>query len=173
MKIYTETERLLLREILPTDVDAMFAMDSDPEVHRYLGNNPVKDKEQIRGAIEFIRGQYVEFGIGRWAIVDKKTNQFIGWAGLKYVTEETNGHINYFDLGYRLNKQYWGNGFATEAALACIEYGFKILELNEIYAMVDQENDGSNKIMKKVGFTFIEDFVLDGIPHNWYKMEKQ
>jgi len=83
MKIYTETERLLLREILPTDVDAMFAMDSDSEVHKYLGNNPVKDKEQIRGVIEFIRGQYVEFGIGRRAIVDKKTNQFIGWAGLK------------------------------------------------------------------------------------------
>lgn len=83
MKIYTETERLLLREILPTDVDAMFAMDSDSEVHKYLGNNPVKDKEQIRGVIEFIRGQYVEFGIGRRAIVDKKTNQFMGWAGLK------------------------------------------------------------------------------------------
>lgn len=173
MKIYAETERLILREILPTDADAMFELDSDPDVHRYLGNNPVDDKDQIYRVIEFIRNQYVKFGIGRWAIIDKQTNQFIGWSGLKYVTDETNGHTNYYDLGYRLIKRYWGNGIATEAAFASIEYGFKILGLNEIYAIADQENDGSNRILRKVGFTFIEAFELDGIRLNWYRIQKQ
>jgi len=172
MTIYAETDRLILREILPTDADSMFELDSDPYVHRYLGNNPVNDKEQIYQAIEFIRDQYVKFGIGRWAIVDKKTNHFLGWSGLKYITEETNGHINYYDLGYRLIKRYWGKGIASEAALAAIEYGFNMLGLNEIYAIADQENDGSHSILKKVGFTLVEAFELDGVPHNWYRIQK-
>nr|WP_240768670.1 GNAT family N-acetyltransferase [Olivibacter sp. XZL3] len=80
----------------------MYELDSDPEVHKYLGNNPIKDKDQVPGIIDFIRKQYIEHGIGRWAVVDKQTNDFIGWAGLKYITEETNGQKNYYDLGYRL-----------------------------------------------------------------------
>lgn len=69
MNIYAETERLILREILPTDIDGMFELDSDPEVHKYLGNKPIKDKVQIPDMIDFIRKQYVEHGIGRWAII--------------------------------------------------------------------------------------------------------
>lgn len=106
MKIVAETERLILREILPTDIDGMFELDADPEVHKYLGNNPVTDKSDIVGAIDFIRQQYSEHGIGRWAIIDKQTNAFIGWTGLKFVIELTNKHKNYYDLGYRLIKKY-------------------------------------------------------------------
>lgn len=92
MKIFAETERLILREILPSDIDGMFELDSDPEVHKYLGNKPVTTREQISDAINFIRQQYIDNGIGRWAIIDKKTNDFIGWTGLKFVTELTNNH---------------------------------------------------------------------------------
>src|SRR6476660_5829932 len=118
MKIFAETERFILREILPTDVDGFFELDSDPDVHRYLGKNPVKDKNQIVNTIAFIRQQNADNGIGRWAIVDKNTNEFIGWAGLKWVTEFTNKHKNYYDLGYRLRKKFWGKGIATETAIA-------------------------------------------------------
>ena len=89
MKIFAETKRLILREILLTDIDGMFELDSDPEVHRYLGNKPVSDKDQIIKVINFIRQQYLDNGIGRWAIIDKKTNNFIGWTGLKFVTDMT------------------------------------------------------------------------------------
>ena len=68
-----ETERLILREILPSDADAMFELDSDPEVHRYLGNAPVKSRKKILEIIDFIRGQYNVFGIGRWAVVRRRT----------------------------------------------------------------------------------------------------
>lgn len=151
MKIFVESERLILREILPTDIDGLYRLDSDPEVHRYLGNKPVTDKDQIVEIVEiinFIRQQYIDNGIGRWAIIDKKTKNFIGWTGLKFVTELTNNHKNYYDLGYRLIKEYWGQGIATE-------------------------NEGSNKILKKVGLEFIEKFDLDGIEHNWYKIERK
>ena len=86
-KIFAETERLILREILDTDEDAFFEMDADPEVHRYLGNNPVKTKEEIKAAIKFIRQQYIDNGIGRWALIEKSTGEFVGWGGMKLIKE--------------------------------------------------------------------------------------
>jgi len=173
MKIFVETERLILREILPTDVDGLFKLDSDPEVHRYLGNKPVTGKGQILDVINFIRQQYIDNGIGRWAIIDKENNDLIGWTGLKFVTEITNNHKNYYDLGYRLIKKYWGKGIATETALASLEYAFNKLNIDEVFAMADCENDASNKILKKVGLNFIETFDLDGIKHSWYKIDRK
>lgn len=172
MKIFAETERFFLREILPTDVDGLFELDSDPEVHRFLGNKPVSDKEQIVAVINFIRQQYIDNGVGRWAIVDKKTNDFIGWTGLKFVTELTNYRRNYYDLGYRLIKRYWGQGIATETAFASLDYGFNTLKLEEIFAAAHVENKASNAVLKKVGFQYIERFTYDNDPHNWYRIKK-
>lgn len=172
MKVLAETDRLILREILLTDIEGMYELDSDPEVHKYLGNNPVKEKGEIIDVINFIRQQYIDNGIGRWAIIDKKTKEFIGWTGLKYVTELTNNHKNYYDLGYRLRRKYWGKGIATESAKASLDYAFDKLNAKEVYAMADSKNDGSNKILKKVGLSFIETFDIDNIEHNWYKITK-
>ena len=173
MKIFAETERLILREILPTDVDGLFELDADPEVHRYLGNKPVTDKNETVEVIKFIRQQYIDNGIGRWAIIDKNTDEFIGWTGLKFVTEIINNHKNYYDLGYRLIKKYWGQGIATETAFASLEFAFYKLNVDVVYAMADYENHGSNQILKKVGLDFIETFDLDGIKHNWYKIDRR
>ena len=172
-KTFIETERLILREILLTDIDGMFELDSDPDVHKYLGNQPVTDKEQLVNVINFIRQQYIDNGIGRWAIINKKTNDFIGWTGLKFVTDLTNNHKNYYDLGYRLIKKYWGKGIATETAIATLKYAFEQLQAEEVYAMADCNNEGSNKILEKVGLNFIEKFDLEGIEHNWYKIERK
>jgi RimJ/RimL family protein N-acetyltransferase len=172
MKIFSETERLILREILPTDVDGFFELDADPDVHKYLGNKPVTDKSQVIEVINFIRQQYIDNGIGRWAIIDKHTNEFIGWTGLKFVTDLTNNHKNYYDLGYRLIKKYWGWGIATETTIASLDYAFEKLNTDEVYAMADCENVGSNRVLKKVGLNFIETFDLGGIRHNWYKIER-
>jgi RimJ/RimL family protein N-acetyltransferase len=171
--IFVETNRFILREILPTDVEGLFELDSDPEVHRYLGNKPITDKNQIVDVINFIRQQYIDNGIGRWAITDKKTNDFIGWTGLKFVTDLTNNHKNYYDLGYRLIRKYWGQGIATETAIASLKYAFEQLKAGEVFAMADCNNDSSNKILKKIGLHFIEKFDLDGVEHNWYKIEKE
>jgi RimJ/RimL family protein N-acetyltransferase len=172
MKIFAETERLILREMLPEDEGGLFELDANHEVHRYLGNKPIHNIEQAREAIRFIREQYIDNGIGRWAIIEKKTNKFIGWAGLKFVKEKINNHTNYYDLGYRLIKKYWGKGFATEAAIASLDYGFDKLELQEIFAMADKENIGSNKVLKKLGLKLMDTFEYDGVIHNWYHMER-
>lgn len=170
MKVFAETERCILREILPEDVEGMYDLDSNPEVHRYLGNKPITDKEQAVVMINFIRQQYVEDGIGRWAVVDKNTHEFMGWTGLKYIKDEINHHINFYDIGYRFRKKYWGKGIATETAQASLKYAFDKLGLNEVYALADVDNVGSNKVLKKIGLRFIEEFDFEGTPHNWYKI---
>lgn len=171
MKI--ETERLLLRELLPTDAEAMFEMDSNPEVHKYLGNNPVTDIEQVRGYIESIREQYSNNGIGRWAVVEKESGKVIGWAGLKFITEIENGHTHFYDVGYRLNQQYWGKGYATESANAAIKYGFEELGLTEIIGSANVENIKSRKALEKCGLTFVETFYWNDILCDWLCITKE
>jgi len=172
MKIHIETNRLFLRDILPTDEGGLFELDSNPKVHTYLGNRPVENINQIREVIKMIQQQYIENGIGRWAIIDKTTNDFIGWTGLKFVTEKTNNHNAYYDLGYRLIEKYWGKGLATETTKATLKYAFEKLNLPEVYAMCDIGNIGSKNVLVKTGFKFIESFELDGIEHNWFKITK-
>lgn len=172
MKIHVETERFVLRDIEDFDVEGIFALDSDPEVHEYLGKNPIKTMEEAKGVVDYIRNQYQKNGIGRWAIIDKETNDFVGWTGLKY-EDQVRTEFNYYDLGYRLRKKYWGKGIATETAIASLRYGFEQLNLKEISAAADVQNIGSNKILQKVGMSFVEVFDFEDDPHNWYTITKQ
>ncbi|MCB0529082.1 MAG: GNAT family N-acetyltransferase [Saprospiraceae bacterium] len=171
MKIFIETERLLMRELTDADAPGLFALDSDPEVHRYLGNKPVKSLQASEDIVRHVRRQYAENGIGRWAVIDKKTMDFIGWSGLKYETNLRAG-ARYYDLGYRIRRQYWGQGIATETAVESLKYGFKKLDLPRICAAAHRENTASNKILIKTGFRLIETFEYDGAVHNWYELER-
>ena len=125
MKVYIETKRLILREVLPTDVEGMFELDSNTIVHKYLGRNPITTKLQALDAIKFIREQYKERGIGRFATIEKSSGDFIGWSGLKLNVgekEALNGKRNFYDIGYRFIPRFWGHGYATESSLAVLDF---------------------------------------------------
>jgi RimJ/RimL family protein N-acetyltransferase len=171
--IIIETDRLYFREILETDDYSILELDSDPTVHQYLGNHPIKDIIQARNLIQFIRQQYLDNGIGRLAIVEKGTNNFVGWGGFKLITNVVNGHRNYHDLGYRLIKRYWGKGYATESSKAAIEFGFKKLELPVIYAIVDANNIQSKKVLEKCDFRCKEVFDYENTPHYWFELRNK
>ena len=156
-----QSERLLYRELQHSDDEVMFALDSDPEVHRYLGNNPLTDIEQSREYIKNIRKQYKDNGIGRMAVILKETNEFIGWAGLK-LEHNVNGHDAFYDVGYRLMQKYWGNGYATEAAKFFVKYGFNKLKLEKINACAMVEHIASRRALEKSGLKYIEDFDYGG-----------
>lgn len=173
MQIFAETKRLILREMLPADAPGMFRLDSDPDVHRYLGNNPIKSLAEAAAGIEFIRQQYKEYGIGRWAVIEKETGDFTGWAGLKFMTEARNGRVNFYDVGYRFIKTYWGKGYATETATASVNYGFDVMEISEIFGMADVENIASNKALQKAGLKYINDFDHNGVRHSWYRIGEE
>lgn len=164
-----ETERLYFRELEPTDDAGMFELDSNPEVHTYLGNNPVKTIEESRAAIDFIREQYRTNGIGRWAALLKETGEFIGWAGLK-LERNVNGHDSHYDLGYRFIQKHWGKGYACEAAAAFVDYGFNVMNLEKINATADPSNAASRKVLERVGLKFIETFDHEGEEEVWYEM---
>lgn len=119
MNLVIETKRLLLRPLELSDAEAMFAMDKNPAVHKYLWQNPSKSIEESIQVIEYVRSQYTTNTIGRFATILKDTNEFIGWTGIKYVTEQPeNGNINFYDYGYRLDEKFWNKGYATEASIA-------------------------------------------------------
>jgi ribosomal-protein-alanine N-acetyltransferase len=170
MEVFIETARLLLRSMETTDDQGMFELDSDPAVHKYLGNKPIISIDEARAAIRHIRDQYISNGIGRWAIVDKETNLFVGWGGFKLITVETNNHVNYHDLGYRLLRKHWGKGIASDITAACLDFGFQILKLDKIYAIADEKNLASQKVLSKSGFRYVEPFLYEGEPHLWFEI---
>jgi ribosomal-protein-alanine N-acetyltransferase len=170
MSKYIETRRLLLRELFPSDDLGIFELDSNPEVHLHLGNNPITDIEQSREIISNIRQQYIDNGIGRWAVILKETNQFIGWAGLK-LERNVNGHDQFYDLGYRFIPKYWGKGYASEAASAFVKYGFQKLKLETICAYTSSDNIGSRKVLEKTGLQYVNTFEYEGGEELWFEIK--
>ena len=159
---------------MPTDVDGMFELDSDPEVHKYLGNNPLTTKSQSEEIVSDIIKQYQEFGIGRWAMVNKQTQEFMGWSGLKLNTITLNGFSNFFDVGYRILPRFWGKGYATESSFASLDYGFNVLKLDTIYGITEKGNEASHRVLLKIGLNYIEDFYDDKtkLTLRWYNISK-
>lgn len=171
MNVLVETTRFILREIAEDDLQDMFDLDASGEVHQYLGNSPIKNIQEAEHIISNIQKQYLEFGIGRWAVIDKTNGAFVGWSGLKFETLPINNQNGYYDLGYRIKPQYWGKGIATETASEALKYGFEALKLKKICAAADAENVASNKVLQKVGMKFIKAFEFDSTKCNWYEME--
>jgi len=172
MNLTLETDRLLLRPLELADADAMFAMDSNPNVHQYLWQNPTQQLEETIKIIENVQAQYVRNGIGRFATLLKETGDFIGWTGIKFIDDHVeNGNTNFFDYGYRLDEKFWGKGYATEASLSWLAYGFDQMNIDKMNAYTHQENAASNHILRKIGMTFIESYPdKAGATWNWWMM---
>ena len=173
MNLILETDRLIHRELKSSDAEAFFAMDHNPKVHQYLWNKPVQKIEETIEVITFVRQQYVDNGIGRFAIILKQTNEFIGWAGLKYNTEEVNHKINFYDIGYRLDEKFWGKGYASEASFAWLKYAFETMNIKTIEAAAHAENVASNRILQKMGMQMTEHYLEDEVSWNWYQLENE
>lgn len=171
MKTFLETERLILREIISSDDAGMFELDSNPEVHRFLGNKPVKNIKESQGYIENVRQQYADNGIGRWAVILKETNEFIGWSGIKLIKDEINNHQNFYEIGYRFIQKYWGKGYASEAGLAFVNYAFNEMKVEKLYAYADAGNVNSRHILEKLGMYYVNSFEYDGEEEVWYEMQ--
>ena len=171
MNLVLETERLILREMLLSDAEALFEMDSNPKVHQYLWNKPLTDISEVYQYIEKVRNQYLENNIGRFVVVLKESNELIGWAGLKYNTEIVNNKVHFYDIGYRLNEKFWGKGYASEASFAWLEYGFMVMKINVMEAAAHTDNIASNRILQKIGLKMTEKYMEDGVAWNWYELE--
>ena len=173
MNLLLETDRLLLRPLEISDAAALFAMDRNPAVHKYLWQKPSIEIEESIKIIEYVQRQYKENNIGRYATILKETGEFIGWTGIKYINDHIeNGNTNFFDYGYRLDEKFWNNGYATEVTHFWLEYGFKEMNIKVMNAYTHAENGASNRVLSKCGMIFMEDYPdNDGVTWKWWQME--
>lgn len=162
-----ETERLILREMIVDDAADMFEMDADPEVYKYTGDFVPKS---VDDTIERISNypDYKKYGYGRWAAEIKETGEVIGWCGLKYLDD-----IDEVDLGYRWKPMYWNKGYATEASMACLEFGFKELGPEQIVAQAYKENVASIRVMEKIGMIYWKQLNTEENPGLFYRIKKE
>jgi len=169
MDINIQTARIFLRPVQADDAAGFFAMDSNSEVLRYLPEQPMVEMEEACRKIQYIQAQYRDHGTGRLTMIDRQSGAFMGWCGIKNVTDAvTNGRRDYYDLGYRLLPEYWRKGFAYEAATACMDYAWHSMQLDELHATVMSANAGSARIAEKLGMQLAETFQEDGSDWLWY-----
>ena len=163
MHIIFQTPRLILRQFTEADKPLILQLNSDPEIVKYVHEPTLKTIEQAEEIITNIILPQYKNNLGRWAIITKDNNDFIGWCGLKYRPE-----IDEIDLGYRLMQKAWGKGFATEAAAKTLEYGFRTLNIKLITGRAHIENLASIKVLEKIGMDFIGEGIVDDCPVRTY-----
>lgn len=158
-----ETERLVIREFREDDIQSLHPIFSDPKTMKYYPSPFTLDqtvnwimKNQIR---------YKEDGVGLWALVIKNSQTVIGDCGLVKQTVDGKREV---ELGYHLNRNYWSKGYATEAAEACIEFGFNQLHLGKIISIIDPKNVPSIKVANNVGFTKEKETFIFNKMHDIY-----
>lgn len=161
MRKILETERLLLREFEPSDAQAMYDLNADPEVIRWTGDPPFDSVEHAETFLQKYP-DYDRNGYGRWSVIVKETDEFVGWCGLKLNEKDL------IDLGYRFFRKDWGKGYATESAAACLGYGFLALGMDEIIGRVAPENVASIRVLEKLGMTFWKEDDCKGILDSMY-----
>jgi RimJ/RimL family protein N-acetyltransferase len=165
MDVVIETDRLLFRRFTEDDAPLLYDLNLDPEVIRYT-HDPLTDVEHARKILkEVILPQHILYDHGRWAVHLRSGSEFIGWCGLKNLTE-----TNEVDLGYRFKKNFWGNGYATEAARACIKYGFATLNLGRIVGRALPANLASIRVLEKCGMEYLHEEMMHGYLHKTYQV---
>lgn len=155
MNFVIETDRFFLRELTEEDATMFFELNNNSNVLKYTGDKPFSDIEEARNFLQNYK-EYEKYGFGRWAIVDKATNESLGWCGLKYHPETKE-----VDLGFRIFEKYWNLGVATETAKACLDFGFSTLELQEIIGRAMKENLASIRVLEKCGMRFAKNILID------------
>lgn len=142
-----ETERLILRPIQPSDFEALFRMNSDPTVMKYVGDGSVRSYEQMLKEVETLISYYTKRpGMGVWAIELKTTSQFVGAGGLTYNVNRAE-----VELGYRLLKEQWTKGYGTEVSNELLRYAFQILKMRKVIASAHEGNLRSHRVLEKIG----------------------
>src|SRR5476651_1656089 len=143
-----ESARLVLRQWSDADLPEFARMCADPQVMRYLPT--VLSRLESAALIGRIRGHFAEYGFGLWALQRKDSGEFIGLTGLLNVSFEA-PFTPAVEIGWRLAREHWGLGYASEAAWTALRCGFDRLALKEVVAFTTQTNLPSEKVMQAIG----------------------
>lgn len=142
-----ETERLIIREMVQSDYDALCGILCDEEVMR-VGYESAFTLEEAQNWLNRQFKRYETYGYGLWAVVLKETNEMIGQCGL---TMQGWREKEILEIGFLFQKAYWHKGYATEAAIACKEYAFSVLDADRVYSIIRDTNTASQKVAVRNG----------------------
>ncbi|WP_326686834.1 MULTISPECIES: GNAT family N-acetyltransferase [unclassified Streptomyces] len=138
------TERLIMRPLTLDYTDLLVELQADPRVHRFT---PSFTHEQARERLAGIERQWATRGHGLCAVELKETGEFLGRCGLNHWEE-----FDEVEAGWTLRPAVWGHGYATEAARACVEWGFAHLDVPYLTSMIAPANTGSARVAERLGF---------------------
>lgn len=165
--IILETPRLQLREMNILDMKALSSILQDEKV-MYAYNGAFSEEETTAWMQKQLQ-RYKEHGFGLWAVLKKETNEMIGQCGIT-LQEYNNTQVP--EIGYLFAYKYWHKGYATEAAIACREYGFQILHFNVLYSIIRDTNISSQKVAIRNGMSQIDTIIKHyrgvEMPHRVY-----
>jgi len=154
MSIVYQSQNIVIREFIPQDKQLFVQLFEDEEVTRYL---PQRSAAQYVELFDSTIADYGKSPMGRWGIFDSHTHDFIGMYLIRhfqYVPDQV-------EIGYVLAKKYWGKGIASEASSALIDYCFTQTDTNQVVAVTDLDNVGSQKVLEKAGLRRINNLRRD------------
>jgi RimJ/RimL family protein N-acetyltransferase len=162
-----ETVRLVLAPWQAADWTAFRPIATDPEVMRYITGGVAWTDEQIRSFVDRQVKLYLGRGFCRWKLVEKASEELIGFCGVGFWMDSTAPEI-----GWWLARHWWGRGLATEAATAALGDAFGRVGLRRLISVAERENRASIRIMQKLGLTFEREFEAEGCELVQYAMER-
>lgn len=164
--IITETPRLILRPFVEDDAEALFLMNSIPEILTYIPQEPLTSIAEAKEIFtSIIQADYQKHGFGRWAVHHKEDNKVIGFCGPKYLPE-----YDKVEIGYRYLPEYWGKGIGNEAAQAVVDTLKPQFDIDLVIALILHGNTGSEAIAKKLGMSIHEESEYLGSKVHVYQM---
>lgn len=161
-EFYLETERILLRQMQPSEAPELFDLDSDPEVMKYLSGGKPSTMETCEKALNGILAYYQRYDnkYGLWFAIEKNSQEVMGWFLLRPDKKNLDDTKNP-ELGYRLKRKFWGRGYATEGSVGLVDKAFQEFNCDSVFAITMLANNASQNVMKKIGMTFLSDYQED------------
>jgi RimJ/RimL family protein N-acetyltransferase len=165
MKVYLETDRIILREFEAGDENYLLDLNSDPEVMRYISDGVPSLIDEDRAALGRVQQLYAKHDgrLGNWIALEKSSKEFMGWFHFRPSKSDPE-NTKRIELGYRLKKKFWGKSYGTEGSRALIAKGFDELGVEEVFAVTMKGNRASQKVMEKAGLSFSKNYHCDEFP---------
>ena len=158
--LFLQTDRLVLRRFTPDDVDLLVELDSDPQVMHYITGGQLTSREEIATDLlpAFLEYYSRYDGFGFWAAVQRSTGEFLGWFHLRPAGDDGPDEV---ELGYRLRREAWGRGYATEGSRALIAKAFADLGVRRVHAETMALHSASRRVMESAGLRLVRTFHQD------------
>lgn len=161
MEIYIETERLFLRQYESSDLESFIDLNQDEQVMEFFAiRNTAEESTRI---VENIKKSIDTKKYGFFAVEEKATGEFVGYIGINDIGMNVDFKPG-VEIAWRLLPKYWGKGYATEGALACLDFAKNTIGLSKVYAFTSVPNVRSASVMQKIGMKYVKEFGRPTIP---------